>query len=75
MKLTKQERVILDVIDFDSYPVRGRETFASDRPDYPWTVGIRSAFDDLVCKGLIEPVTQYRLTEAGRAALQERTNG
>lgn len=69
MSLTEQQRMVLWIIDTESFAIRSRETLAADRKDMPRTMGLRDAFDSLVENGMIEPITEYRLTEAGRAAL------
>ncbi len=51
---------------YDVPAARGRDTFIAS---------LRAAFDEALANGWIEPVTEYLLTEAGRAALQERSNG
>ncbi len=69
-KLTEAQRRVLDVFADEAFTVRGRGSIAEDRPELPYTIGLRDAFDWLLAQGFIEPKTEYVITPAGRAALE-----
>jgi len=60
-ELSQDQRRVLNAIG--AFPISGPEAIRAD---------LRCAFVELKMLGLIEPVTDYRLTESGRAALRSR---
>jgi hypothetical protein len=68
MRLTEAQILVLSIARDKTWIIRGREEFTAGVPNMPHTIGLREAFDSLVEQNLLVPVTEYRITEAGRLA-------